>query len=134
LQALAEQMMQDMDLAFEVDRLGANLAGSFPDLPWGEPAFGDGDQAMPLSATVDAMERLHDFEELDRAMRGDYPGASLDDVDEEAVRRTLGDPAVRDLRHLREIARTLEQAGLGPRRGGGREGTARRAPTMGGAR
>ena len=30
LQALAEQVMQDMDLAFEVDRLGANLARDVP--------------------------------------------------------------------------------------------------------
>jgi uncharacterized protein with von Willebrand factor type A (vWA) domain len=131
LQALAEQMMQDMDLAFEVDRLGANLAGAFPDLPWGETAFGEGDRAMPLSATVDAMERLHDFEDLDRALRGDYPGASLEDVDEEAVRRTLGESAVRDLRQLREIERTLEESGLVQRRGGRLEVTPRGARTMG---
>jgi uncharacterized protein with von Willebrand factor type A (vWA) domain len=131
LQSLAEQIMQDMDLAFEVDRLGANLADAFPDLPWGEQAFGEGDQAMPLSATVDAMERLHDFEELDRAMRGDYPGASLEDVDEEALRRTLGEPAVRDLRRLREIERALEQAGLVQRRGGHLEVTPRGARKMG---
>src|SRR5439155_5259431 len=58
LMALAEQMMQDMDLAFEVDRLGANLSGLFPELPWGEPTLTAGEDAMPLSATVDAMERL----------------------------------------------------------------------------
>ncbi|MDP9298141.1 MAG: hypothetical protein M3O98_05670 [Actinomycetota bacterium] len=131
LQELAEQIMQDMDLAFEVDRLGANLASAFPDLPWGEQAFGEGDQGMPLSATVDAMERLHDFEDLDRAMRGDYPGASLDDVDEEALRRTLGEPAVRDLRRLREIERALEQAGLVQRRKGRLEVTPRGARKMG---
>jgi len=33
LQALAEQIMADMDLAFEVDRLGSNLAGLFPEMP-----------------------------------------------------------------------------------------------------
>ena len=40
---------------------------------------------MPMSAAVAALERLHDYEELDRAMQGDYAGATLDDVDE-AVR------------------------------------------------
>ena len=123
--------MQDMDLAFEVDRLGANLAGAFPEMPWGQPAMGEGDEPMPLSATVDAMERLHDYEELDREMRGDYPGASVDDVDEEALRRILGEPAVRDLRRLKEIERALEKAGLMTRRNGRLEVTPRGARKLG---
>ncbi len=131
LQALAEQMMQDMDLAFEVDRLSANLAGAFPEMPWGDPVFGDGDGPMPMSATIDAMERLHDYEELDRSMEGAYPGASLDDVDEEALRRTLGEPATQDLRRLKAIERALEKAGLMQRRGGRLEVTPRGARKMG---
>ena len=131
LQALAEQVMADMDLAFEVDRLGANLASMFPDMPWGDPALAAGDEAMPLSATVDAMERLHDFEDLDRSMRGEYAGASLEDVDEEALRRTLGEPAARDLRRLKQIERTLEQAGLVSRREGRLEVTPKGARKLG---
>ena len=94
LARLAEQVMQDMDLAFEVDRLSANPQAAFPGMGWGEGSgLGDGPDGMGMSAAVDAIERLHDYEELDRAMRGDYPGAALDDVDEDAVRRTLGDKA-----------------------------------------
>jgi uncharacterized protein with von Willebrand factor type A (vWA) domain len=131
LQALAEQVMADMDLAFEVDRLGANLASMFPDMPWGDPTLAAGDEAMPLSATVDAMERLHDFEDLDRSMRGEYAGASLEDVDEEALRRTLGETAARDLRRLKQIERTLEQAGLVSRREGRLEVTPKGARKLG---
>ncbi len=131
LAALSAQVMQDMDLAFEVDRLGSNLSGAFPEMDWGEPAMGDGDGAMPMSAAVDAMERLHDFEELDRAMEGDYAGATLDDVDEEALRRTLGDTAAQDLRRLKEIERALEKAGLLQRRHGRLEVTPRGARKLG---
>ncbi|HSL67594.1 MAG TPA: hypothetical protein VK977_05480 [Actinomycetota bacterium] len=131
LQALAEQVMADMDLAFEVDRLGANLASMFPDMPWGDPALAAGDEAMPFSATVDAMERLHDFEDLDRSMRGEYAGASLEDVDEEALRRALGEAAARDLRRLKQIERTLEQAGLVSRREGRLEVTPKGARKLG---
>jgi uncharacterized protein with von Willebrand factor type A (vWA) domain len=131
LQALSEQILGDMDLAFEVDRLGSNLAELFPQMPWGDPAFGEGDEAMPLSATVDAMERMHDFEDLERSMRGDYAGASLEDVDEDAVRRTLGEPALRDLRKLKEIERALERAGLVTRKNGRLEVTPRGARRMG---
>ncbi len=132
LRELAEQLMQDMDLAFEMDRLGANLAGAFPDMPWGDPVEdGSGEGPMSMSATVDAMQRLHDYEELDRALAGDYPGASLDDVDEDAVRRTLGEPAAVDLRRLKQIERMLEEAGLVERHRGRLELTPRGARQMG---
>ena len=131
LLALAEQVMQDMDLAFEVDRLGANLSSMFPDMPWGEPTLAGGEDAMPLSATVDAMERLHDYEDLDRSIRGDYAGASLEDVDEEAIRRTLGEESARDLRRLKQIERALEQAGLVSRRDGRLEVTPKGARRLG---
>jgi uncharacterized protein with von Willebrand factor type A (vWA) domain len=131
LRALAEQVLQDMDLAFEVDRLGSNLASAFPDLGWGEPALAGGDEPLPLSATIDAMERLHDLEELDRSLQGDYPGASIDDVDEEALRQALGEDAVRDLRRLKEIERALERAGLVTRERGRLEVTPKGARSMG---
>jgi uncharacterized protein with von Willebrand factor type A (vWA) domain len=131
LQALAEQVMQDMDLAFEVDRLGANLASMFPDMPWDDPALAAGEDAQPLSATVDAMERLHEYEDLDRAIRGDYAGASLEDIDEEALHRALGEDAVRDVQRLKQVERALEEAGLVTRRQGRLEVTPRGARKLG---
>ncbi|MGZ8580745.1 MAG: vWA domain-containing protein [Actinomycetota bacterium] len=135
LARLAEQVMRDMDLAFEVDRLNANLQDAFPGMGWGRgegygQGFGDG-EGMPMSAAVDAMERLHDYEELDRAMEGEYAGASLDDVDEDAVRRRLGDTAAQDLHRLKQIERMLEEAGLVQRRQGRLEVTPRGARKLG---
>src|SRR5205085_11283261 len=100
LSQLAQQVLGDMDLAFQADRLASHLSDLFPQMPWGEPTPGAGDEAQPLSSTVDALERMHDYEDLDRSLRGEYAGASLDDVDEDAVRGTLGEPAVQDLRRL----------------------------------
>jgi uncharacterized protein with von Willebrand factor type A (vWA) domain len=131
LQDLVDQTMQDMDLAFEMDRLGANLRGAFPSMPWDDPSWSTGDDTAPLAATVDALERQHELEELDRALEGGYPGAALADVDEDALRRALGEPAVRDLRRLKQIERALEDAGLVQRRGGRLEVTPRGARTMG---
>jgi uncharacterized protein with von Willebrand factor type A (vWA) domain len=131
LRDLLGQITSDMDLAFELDRLAVNLQAAFPSMPWDEPALGEGEGSAPLQATVDALERQHEYEELNRALTGDYPGASLDDVDEEAVRRTLGDPAVQDLRRLKRIEDMLEQAGLVQRRGGRLELTPRGARKLG---
>ncbi len=132
LRALAQQVMQDMDLAFEVDRLGANLASMFPDMAWDQPGEpGEGEGQASLSATVDAMERLHDYEELERSARQDYPGASIEDVDEDAVRRALGEQDVQDVRRLKRIERALEEAGLLTRRDGRLEVTPKGARKMG---
>ena len=131
LEALARQVLEDLDLAFEVDRLAGALSELFPQMPWGEPALAGGEEAMPMQATVDALERISDYEDLDRSMRADYAGASMEDVDEEKLRRTLGEEAVTDLRRLKEIERALEEAGLVARKGGRLEVTARGARKMG---
>ena len=75
-----------------------------------------------------ALEELADLAELERRSRQDYPGARLDDVDEEAVRRALGRQAVDDLAALRRIEAELERQGyLEPQR------RAARADAEGGA-
>lgn len=131
LEALAREVLGDMDLAFQIDRLAGTLAELFPEMAWGEPALAGGEEAMPLRATVDALERLSDFEELERAMRGGYAGAALEDVDEDRLRRTLGDDAVRDVRTLKEVERALERAGLVTRAGGRLQVTPRGARKLG---
>ncbi len=131
LEALASQVLEDMDLAFQVSQLAGALEGMFPQMPWDEPALAGGEDAMPMQATVDALERLSDYEDLDRSLRGDYAGAALEDIDEERLRRTLGEDAVRDVRALKEIERALERAGLVVRSGGRLQVTARGARKMG---
>src|SRR5213075_3068100 len=61
LQALAEELLGDMDLAFEVDRLANSLTDLFPDLSWFDPTLTGGEDAMPMQATVDALERISDY-------------------------------------------------------------------------
>ncbi|HEY1331115.1 MAG TPA: hypothetical protein VGH10_06535 [Actinomycetota bacterium] len=131
LEALARQVMQDLDLQFQVDRLMGQLQGMFPGMAWDEPALAGGEDAMPMQATVDALERMADHEDLDRSIQGDYAGAALEDIDEDKLRRTLGDDAVRDVRRLKEIERALEKAGLVTRSGGRLHVTPRGARKMG---
>ena len=134
LRALAEQVLQDIDLALRVEDRGAGrtYTSAFPDLPWGEPALAGGEGQMPLSATIDAMERLHDLEGLERSLKGDYPGASIDDVDEESLGGTRSARTRwTDLRRLKEIERALERAGLVSRERGRLEVTPKGARKMG---
>jgi uncharacterized protein with von Willebrand factor type A (vWA) domain len=128
---LAQQALGDLDLAFEADRLSSHLSELFPGMGWGDPTLGGGDEPQPLSSTVDALERLHDYEDLDRSLRGEYAGASMEDVDEEALRRALGEPAVQDLRRLKSVERALEEAGLVSRSQGRLEVTPKGARKLG---
>ncbi len=70
-----------------------------------------GTDPMGLSDATGALAELADLADLEEALRQDYPGARLDDVDEEAVRRALGRQAVDDMEALRQIERELEQQG-----------------------
>ncbi|MDQ3766042.1 MAG: hypothetical protein M3346_01690 [Actinomycetota bacterium] len=131
LAELASAVLADLDLAWQVDRLDGQLRELMPELPWDQDASGSGDGAMPMSAAVDAIERMGDLEDLDAAVRGDYAGATLDDIDEDKLRRALGDDAVTDLRRLKAIERALERAGLVNRSRGRLELTARGARLLG---
>lgn len=131
LMEMARAVMEDMDLAFQMDQLSRELRQLMPHLPWDEPVPGFGDEPMPLSAAVDAIERMDELEELEEALQGDYAGASIEDVDEDKLRRALGQEAVRDVKRLREIEKVLEEAGILSRSRGRIELTARGARRLG---
>jgi uncharacterized protein with von Willebrand factor type A (vWA) domain len=152
LQDLASQVFDDLDLEFQLDRLGRALPAAYPGGVPGpsEPSaggardgsgiadgVGDPDEAHaggsggPISRQVDAYERLAELEELEEQLDGGYQGATLEDVDEEALRRNLGEDAVRDLRELKEIERALERSGAMRVRDGELELTPRGARMLG---
>lgn len=131
LQQLAAQVFDDLDMQFQLSQLEMNLRQLAPHLPWDRGDVGPGDGEGPLSEVVDAVERLQELEDLDEALRGDYAGATLEDVDEDKLQRSLGDDAVRDLRRLRQIERELERSGALQRRQGELELTPRGARLLG---
>ena len=111
LAALMAQAMEDMGLASEMARLNDALRARRPDLDWTGRTRMRGDEPLGMSDATTALEEMADLEELESTLRQEYPGASLEDVDEEAVRRALGRQAVDDLRQLRDIERELERQG-----------------------
>jgi uncharacterized protein with von Willebrand factor type A (vWA) domain len=68
-----------------------------------------GEDPVGVGDATSALEDLADLDELESALAQDYAGASLDDVDDEAVERALGRQAVDDLQQLRRIERELER-------------------------
>lgn len=117
LMDLVQQAMGDLDLAAEMARLTDNLRALRPDLPWQGRQRMTGEQGLGLPDATEALSELADLAALDEQLGQDYPGADLDDVDEEAVRRALGRQAVDDLDRLRALERELERQGFLTRSG-----------------
>ena len=114
LAGLMAQTLEDAGLAQEMARLAAALRDRRPDVDWdgqGRRERMTGSEPLGLGDATTALSELADLAELEEALRQDYPGAMLDDIDEEAVKRALGRQAVDDMEALKRIERELERQG-----------------------
>ncbi|MHB1517837.1 MAG: vWA domain-containing protein [Acidimicrobiales bacterium] len=112
LQGLAESLLEDLDLRWQVDRLAANLRQAFPGAGWDRRYRFSGDGPLSLSEGADAAASLRDLDELEQFLRTAHSPASLAEVDLDKVRRHLGDDAARSLDRLSKLAKQLADAGL----------------------
>lgn len=131
LQELADGLLDDMDIAFQMDQLGQQLRSLMPHLPWDQGVPGWSDEPMGLQEALGAIDEMGDLEELEQSLVGDYPGADISDIDEDKLRQNLGEEAVRDVRQLKEIEKMLEESGVLVRNRGRLELTARGARRIG---
>ena len=130
MQSLMEDLMGDMDLAFQMSQFGNNLRALAPQMPWDQPMPGGG-EPMGLSEGLDAIDQASRLDELEQTLGQDYPGASLEDIDPEQLREALGDEAARDLGRLRAIEKMLADAGVIARSDGQLELTPRGVRKLG---
>jgi uncharacterized protein with von Willebrand factor type A (vWA) domain len=115
LQALSDQLLEDMDLRWQIDQLGQNLAGQFPDLNWnrrydfnGQP----GSDPMSMGEANQLLQQLGDLDQLENLLRGASSPGALAEVDLDRARELLGDEAARSLEQMAELAKRLEEQGL----------------------
>jgi uncharacterized protein with von Willebrand factor type A (vWA) domain len=121
----------DLGLAAELDRLGQALRERRPDLDWSGRERMRGNQGLGVGDATTALEELADLADLESALRQDHSGASLEDVDAEAVERALGRSAVDDLEAMRRIERELAEQGFLTRTDGRLELTPRAVRRIG---
>jgi uncharacterized protein with von Willebrand factor type A (vWA) domain len=121
LAGLMASALDDAGLAAEMARLADALRARRPELDREGMSGGvqmTGEEPLGLGDATTALAELADLAELETALAQDYPGATLDDIDEEAVRRAFGRQAVDDIEVLRRIERELERQGYLTRHGG----------------
>src|SRR6266700_3547618 len=121
LAQLMANALEDAGLAAEMAALADALRSRRPELDRAGMSGSvqmSGEEPLGLGDATTALAELADLAELENALGQDYPGASLDDVDEEAVRRAFGRQAVDDIEALRRIERELVRQGYLTRNAG----------------
>ncbi|MEV0426537.1 VWA domain-containing protein [Micromonospora sp. NPDC050495] len=110
LAGLMRQSLGDQ-LAGELSQLDGHLRALRPDLNWQRGERVRGDQPLGYGEATGALGEIAELDELLDALDQEHPGATLDDVDVDAVARTLGRDAADDVRRLRELEQELRRQG-----------------------
>ncbi|MFC0007383.1 vWA domain-containing protein [Micromonospora siamensis] len=110
LAGLMRQSLGDQ-LSTELSALDDHLKALRPDLNWQRGERVRGDQQLGYGEATGALDEIAELDELLDALDQDQPGATLDEVDVDAVARTLGREAADDVRRLRELERELRRQG-----------------------
>jgi uncharacterized protein with von Willebrand factor type A (vWA) domain len=112
LQQLTDQLLDDMDLRWQLDQLGSNLQNMFPQMNWGQQYDFQGSDPMGMAQAMSTMQDLGDLDQLESLLRTASNPAALAEADMDRVRDLLGDDAARSLEQLSELTKLLEQRGL----------------------
>ena len=111
LAELMQQALGDVDLQSQLAQLQDNLSALRPGMMRGGPVDIDGDEPLGYGDAVGAVSELADLEALEQQLGQDYPGATLDDIDVDALERQLPARDVADLETLRRLEAELERQG-----------------------
>jgi len=111
LSSLMAQALGDGELAQQMAALNASLRALRPDLGWQSSERMQGQNPLGYGEATEALADLADLDDLIDALGQDHPGATLDDIDVEAVERSLGAGAAQDVREAQQLERELIRQG-----------------------
>ena len=112
LDALAQQAFGSPQLMQALSRLDSHLRAARPGEDWNGSAEFSGDNPLGMGQGAAAMADIAELDQLAEQLSQSYPGASMDDVDLDALARQLGDQAAVDARTLAELERALMNQGF----------------------
>ncbi|MGD0592182.1 MAG: hypothetical protein ABSB54_00715 [Acidimicrobiales bacterium] len=125
LQALMDDLLGDMDLSWQINRLAGNLRSMFPEAAWDRRVSFSGTEAPGLAEASDLFSSLADLDQLEQLLSGTPQPGALAEVDLERARQLLGNDAAASLAELAKLSKRLEDAGLVENREGRLELTPR---------
>ena len=111
LQELSDQLLEDMDLQWQMNQLAQNLQEAFPNSGWEQSYEFSGNDPMAMAEAQQIFEELGDLDALERMLSSVTNPSSLAEVDIERVRELLDDQSAMSLEKIAEAAQQLEDAG-----------------------
>lgn len=112
LDALAQQAFGSPDLMDALGRLDEHLQAARPGEDWtGEQRF-SGNDPLGMSEATQVMADIGELEDLAEQLSQEYAGASMDDVDLDALARQLGEEAAINARTLADLEKALMDQGF----------------------
>ena len=112
LQQLSEQLLEDMDLRWQMDQLSQNLQSMFPQAGWQKSYDFSGEEPMGFQQAMQSMQDLGDLDQLENLMKNASNPAALAEADMDKVRDLLGDDAAKSLKKLSQLSKMMQDAGL----------------------
>jgi uncharacterized protein with von Willebrand factor type A (vWA) domain len=112
LDALAQQAFGSPELMNALSRLDGHLQAARPGEDWNGSSEFSGDNPLGMGQGAKALADIGELEQLAEQLSQSYSGASMDDVDLDALARQLGDEAAVDARTLAELERALMNQGF----------------------
>ena len=112
LQQLSDQLLEDMDLQWQMQQLSGNLQQMFPQMNWNKSYDFEGQDPMGFQQAMQAMQDMGDLDQLENLLRNASSPAALAEADMDRVRDLMGDDAAKSLERLAELTKMLEEAGL----------------------
>ncbi|UMB70614.1 vWA domain-containing protein [Mycobacterium paraterrae] len=112
LDALAQQAFGSPDLMQALGRLDGHLQAARPGEDWDGSSEFSGDNPLGMGEGAQALSDIAELEQLAEQLSQSYPGATMDDVDLDALARQLGDQAAIDAQTLSELERALVNQGF----------------------
>lgn len=117
LRAMFNQMMENMELNFAMNRLVSNLRQATPDIDWNRAHRMRGQGGGSFSDATSIAEQLGELKNLEEFLGKANAAEGLPEVDVEAVRRNLGDDAARHITRLQKALKGLKDQGFIDRQG-----------------
>jgi uncharacterized protein with von Willebrand factor type A (vWA) domain len=112
LQSLSEQLMEDMDLRWQMEQLGGHLQSMFPQMGWQQSYEFSGDDPMGMGQALSTMAELGEMDQLENLLRNATSPGALAEADMDRVRELMGPDTAEALERLAELTKMLTEAGL----------------------
>jgi uncharacterized protein with von Willebrand factor type A (vWA) domain len=111
LQGMMQAILQDPGLQEEMARLQANLAQAMRPEDWRRGYRFSGDESLSLAEAMRMMDRLKDYDDLERDLKDVRDWNDFANLDDDKVRDLLGEEELEQMQQLGQIAKMLEDAG-----------------------